>query len=93
MNPALIAQLRLYGINPRESRLSLCPFCQALRIACPVDLDTDRVVVHAIKVGIVGGRGVEKVAPKQLPMQRRRWVAALHFLVKVTKLVVEEARR
>ena len=37
-----------------------------------VYLDTDGVAVHAVKVGILGGRRVEEVPPEELAEQRQR---------------------
>lgn len=70
VDPALLSELGHDGIDPREPRPTLCPLRQRLGVVIPGDLHADGVSFHAVKVGVVGGRRIEKLSPQQLAEER-----------------------
>lgn len=80
VNPALLPQLSHDGVNPREAGPTLRPLGQCLWVAVPRDLDTDGVVLHLVKAGVVGGSCVEELTPQQLTIERQRRGAVLLHL-------------
>lgn len=80
VNPALLPQLSHDGVNPREAGPTLRPLGQCLWVAVPRDLDTDGVVLHLVKAGVVGGSRVEELTPQQLTIERQRRGAVLLHL-------------
>lgn len=58
-----MSQLAHDGVDPGEARPSFGPLGKRFGVPVPRDLDADGVSLHAVEVGVVGGRSVEELAP------------------------------
>lgn len=80
VDPPFLSQLGHDCIDPRETCLALCPFCQGFRVLVPGNLNADGVPLHAIKLRVVCGCCVEKLPPEKLSIQGKgRSAVPLHL--------------
>lgn len=82
VDPSFLPQLGHDGINPGEAGAALCPLGQRFGVAVPGYLNADGVTLHLVEAGVVGGRRVKELTPKQLTVERERRGAVLLHLVK-----------
>lgn len=82
VDPAFLPQLGHDGINPGEAGAAFCPLGQRFGVAVPGYLNADGVTLHLVEAGVVGGRCVKELTPKQLTVERERRGAVLLHLVK-----------
>lgn len=63
MDPALLPQLTHDGVDPGEARPALGPLSQRFGVPVPGNLHANRVSLHAIEAGVVGGCSEEELTP------------------------------